>query len=114
MHLDAVESYTTEVNGYNVTNTYVKPSDPVEPTPTPTPAGGSSTPTQPPTVTTPAPAPAPTPVPTPVPTPKPGVSVPKTADEAPIGIWVTFMMIGLSGMVAVAVCAKSRKNRRNQ
>ena len=168
---DAVESYTTEVNGYNVTNTYVKPSDPVEPTPTPTPvpgeptptptpvpgsgsatptptpgsgsatptpapgsgsatptptpgsgsatptptpAGGSSTPTQPPTVTTPAPAPAPTPVPTPVPTPNPEVSVPKTADEAPIGIWVTFMMIGLSGMVAVAVCAKSRKNRRNQ
>ncbi len=128
---DAVAGYTTVISGYGVVNTYVvttNPDTPVNPTPTPTPVP-TPTPTPVPTPTT-TPAPAPVPIQTPTPggtsdttntstpvrppiiTSDSGVTVPKTADEAPIALWIAMMALGFGGMLTVGCCIKKRKNKR--
>ncbi len=175
---DKVADYTTVVNGYQVTNTYVKPgteptpttqpgteptpttqpgTEPTpttqpgtEPTPTtqpgtePTPTtqpGGETTPTQKPGTdpkptakpstggsgsgTTPAPTvtQAPSsevlgdgqkPTPTSIPTVDIEVTIPKTADETPVLLWVIMMMFGLAGMTTVYVVIRRQRRDRNR
>ncbi|MBQ7775452.1 MAG: Cna B-type domain-containing protein, partial [Lachnospiraceae bacterium] len=70
--------------------------------------GGSST-------TTPAPdvlGNATTPAPTSVPTVEIEVTIPKTADEAPVAVWLVLMMLSLGGMITVGVCVLKRRNNR--
>ncbi|SEA25549.1 hypothetical protein SAMN02745687_02291, partial [Lachnospiraceae bacterium NK3A20] len=82
---DAIEGYTTEVNGYDVTNTHT----PTQPTPTPTPDKPTPTPSVPVEIPTPTPnKPTPTPdkpVETPTPTPnRPTSPAPTPTPETPI------------------------------
>ena len=39
-------------------------------------------------------------------------TMPKTADEAPIGLWVAMMLFGLCGMCTVGYCIVKRRERR--
>ena len=85
-----------------------------EATPVPT-AVPSAAPTQapakPPTV---AATPVPTQAPTQTPIPELDVSVPKTGDEAPIGLWLTLMLSSLAGMIMVFVCIVKRKKNEEE
>ncbi|MDD6319566.1 MAG: Cna B-type domain-containing protein, partial [Oscillospiraceae bacterium] len=92
---DAVEGYTSEVNGFTVTNTRV-----VTPTPTPT-----ATPA--PTAT---PKPTSKPEATPEPTPTPVVNVPATGDNSNIGLWAVLLVAAAAGLIGTVIIKKKRKN----
>jgi len=72
------------------------------------------TPTQKPNPTA-APVVVPTPAPTPVPTAAPVIdSVPKTGDEAPVGLWLTLMLSSLAGMIAICGYVIKRKKYEDE
>ena len=66
-------------------------------------------------VTTPAPTKEPVEQPViiaptnPTPIPEYDISVPKTDDEAPVGLWFALMMSSLAGMIVVCICAYRRQ-----
>ena len=92
---DAVEGYTSKVDGFTVTNTRV-----VTPTPTPT-----ATPA--PTAT---PKPTSKPEATPEPTPTPVVNVPATGDNSNIGLWAVLLVAAAAGLIGTVIIKKKRKN----
>jgi len=85
-----VPGYSTEIDSYDITNTFIEPT----PTPTPTPEM-TPEPTPTPEETVP-PTPTPEPVPTPAPTPPPDVV--KTGDTGELTFWLVILVTGVVGM----------------